>query len=208
MTIQPTTHQDLASYALGEASPDAAAKVEQSLTASPELRAGLARIKDALGMLSRAELHEPPSALVQSALRLVGPRTQSPTWLERAADAIAKLVFDSVATPGLAGFRSSATLDARHMTFDCEGGEIDLEILAPNVGSGVHRVTGQIAISGELLPSSVGYVLHGSGNARTSTIDERGRFTLELTGGRWDLRFVVQVGDQERVIALPQLEIG
>lgn len=207
MSTQPTTNQDLASYALGEASPEAAAQVERSLAASPALRASLAKIKSTLGLLTHSELHEPPVALVQSVLRLVAPAKVHVSWLERAADAIAKLVFDSVATPGLVGFRSSATLDNRHMTFDCEGGEIDLEISPLKPGSNLHTVTGQIAITGELVPSAIGYVLHGSGNVATSTIDDRGRFTLELTSGLWDLRFVAQVASEQRVIALPQLEI-
>lgn len=208
MSTQPLTNQDLASFALGEASPDVASQVERSLAASPALRASLAKIKSTLDLLTHAELHEPPASLVQSALRLVAPAKQHVSWLERAADAIAKLVFDSVATPGLAGFRSSATLDNRHMTFNCEDGEIDLEISPPKPGSSLHTVTGQIAITGTLVPSAISYVLHGSGNVATSTIDQRGRFTLELTSGLWDLRFVAQVASDERVIALPQLEIG
>jgi anti-sigma factor RsiW len=198
------SRDDLAAYALGELTPDREGSVRASLAASKPLRDQLARIQSAAAILDEAKLFEPPASIVQRALRLVTAPVVQRSWFERAASSLADLVFDSLATPTLAGFRGTGDPATRHMTFDSGAGEIDLEIRAPGPGSAAFHVTGQIVATKSASKIDIGFLEISSGAMGQCSADERGRFQFEVQPGTWDLRFAV--GDE--TLALPRLSIG
>ena len=59
------------------------------------------------GTLAQTTFYEPPMTLLQQALRLVSTPVRRPTWLSRAADMVATVLFDSLATPAPMGLRRS-----------------------------------------------------------------------------------------------------
>lgn len=202
------SRDDLAAFALGELTPDREGSVRAAIDASKSLRGQLARIQAAAALLDEARLFDPPASIVQRALRLVTAPVVQRSWFDRAADALANLVFDSLATPTLAGFRGTGDPATRHMTFDSGAGEIDLEIRSPNPGSAAFHVTGQIVTAKSATKSAskidIGFLEVSTGAMGQCSADERGRFQFEVQPGTWDLRFAV--GDE--TLALPRLSIG
>lgn len=196
----------LAAYAMGELPASESQRLRQALEAQPALQATLGRIQTAVAMLQEGTLADPPAATVQRALRLMGaaPARAAGSWFDRVAGVLANLVFDSFATPNLAGFRGGASAATRHMTFDSSVGEIDLEIRAPGPGDLVFHITGQVATSGTIRATRVGYIEVGSRTSGESSIDERGRFQFQVEPGVWDLRLAVG----EETLAIPRLIIG
>ncbi len=196
--------EDLAAFALGELSPEHSLAVQAAIEGSPKVRAELATIQSTVSLLGEARLFEPPASMVQKALGLVSSPAVQPSWLERAVDSIATLVYDSLATQNLAGFRGSGDTAIRHMTFDSEAGEVDLEIRAPAPGSVSFHVTGQIVPAEAASNIDVGFEEASTGVRGRCTADERGRFQFIIEPGNWDLRFAVG----ERTLSLPRLNIG
>lgn len=193
--------ETLAAYALGDLSPEARLAVETALAASPSGRARLGRLRFAADALARTQLHEPPTALVQRALRLASTPAPRPSWFARAADAVASVLFDSLATPSPVGLRSAGLADARHMTFDSEFGEVDVEIRV--VGPGAFRVTGQITRD-DSGPIELGYRRADSDQAELASVDAAGRFGFQIGRGEWELR----IHAAGRVCALPRIQAG
>lgn len=191
----------LAAYALGELSPASRLAVDAALAGSPAAAARLAKLRLAADALQRTQLHEPPASVLQRALRLVSAPAVRPSWLSRAADAVASVLFDSLATPAPVGLRSAGLAEARHMTFDSEFGEVDVEIRA--IGPGAFRVTGQIAAA-DAGPLELGYRRADSEESEVAGIDATGRFGFQVGRGEWELRFHAA----GRVCALPRIHAG
>jgi anti-sigma factor RsiW len=196
----------LAAHALGELAPDRAADVEAALAGSPTLRRRMDRVREALDLLRGTELAEPPVDLVRRAVALGAPSAGSnpvSAWLDRAADFVARLVFDSRTGGALAGFRGTGMAQPRHLTFECEIAEVDVEVLA--AGDGRFRLRGQVAPTVPRGPVEVG--LTGAGG-RTAAItvmtDAQGHFEVTITEGDWEMRVAMDA----KVVALPALTIG
>jgi hypothetical protein len=202
---QPVSPEELAAFALGELSSQDAQRVRHAVQAQPGLQAKLTRIQSAAALLQTGTLADPPASTVQRALRLMGAApAQAASWFDRVSDVVASLVFDSKATPTLAGFRGTGSIATRHMTFDSSAGEVDLEIRAPGPGAVAFQITGQIAASGADRATRVGFIEIGSTTSGETSVDDRGRFQFEVEAGVWDLRLAVG----EETLALPRLIIG
>lgn len=190
--------EQLASYALGELVPPQSSDIERAIGSSDSLRRRLASIQSTLGSLQSCDLHEPPRHLVQQALRLMQQveRPNEVGWLARAVDAVATLIFDSFTRPAAMGLRSAGLADVRHLTFDSDSCEVDVEIL--QIGNGRVRFVGQITADGaDDQAVRVGYI--GGRMRGEANTDKSGRFSFEVPRGEWEIK--VQIG--ERVISLP-----
>lgn len=201
------TRQDLVAFALGELTPEQSACVQAAVASSPDLQAQLSRVQSTASLLGEARLFDPPASIVQNVLRLVAAPVVQRSWFDRAAGVLADLVFDSLATPTLAGFRGSVDPATRHMTFDSGAGEVDLEIRAPGPGSASFHVAGQIVPASAASKIEIGYLEIATGAIGQCTADEHGKFQFEVKPGTWDLRFAIG-GGGEQTLALPRLTIG
>jgi hypothetical protein len=133
--------------------------------------------------LTAGVLFDPPSDAVRRVLSLVQPATATPvpTLLDRAAAFVARVVFDSFASPAPVGFRSAGLTAARHMTFDSDLGEVDLE-LSP-AKPGIFRVVGQAVLSSDHDASAT--LRNNDGTTLGPIPLTSGRFTATITPGTW-----------------------
>lgn len=117
---------------------------------------------------------------------------------------VADLVFDSGAglNPALAGFRGGGD---RHLTYEAEVIEIDVQAM-PSIGAeGEWRVLGQLAADRDLEPAAIQIVAGGGIDTVARTMsDEHGMFEMQLPSGRYDV--VARFPDVEVVV--PDLELG
>jgi hypothetical protein len=133
--------------------------------------------------LAEGVLFDPPADAVRRALNLVQPSPATPSLLDRAAAILARLVFDSFASPAPVGYRSAGLAAGRHMTFDSDLGEIDLEITpgAP----GAFRVLGQAVLTSDAPARAV--LTRDDGTSLTPIDLDAGRFAASITPGTWTL---------------------
>src|ERR1051325_5970952 len=140
------------------------------------------------------DLAEPPAWVTKRALRIF--ETQRPRLVERLGQAIAALVFDSLARPMVAGGRSTATTN-RQLLYSAGNYSIDLQI-APSSRSKADLV-GQILREGEASFESVANLqLELSGESRkqikTST-NGMGEFIVSgIEQGLYDLKVETSEG--------------
>ena len=201
----------LASFVLNELPESERAMVEQHLTGSAEARAMVGKLRTMLGVMASAEIHEPPTHVVMSAKNLILQASVGASepegWLTQAALWLAKLVFDGREQAVPAGFRSSGGVEgsaaARHLTYDCEGGEVDLELTAVGGGiPGIWRVRGQASVGTGVVQEVACRSTGGKGWSIVK-VDGRGRFESQVAGGELLLR----VRTSDGVIELPPVRV-
>jgi hypothetical protein len=147
---------------------------------------------------------EPPQWATKRAFRIFEARRNSPRLIERIGQAAAKLVFDSLSRPALAGVRSTETV-SRQLLYRAGDYSIDLQI-APAQHSRAD-LTGQVLKEGEAAFHSVAGLevkLSREGELIDSTsANHMGEFTIHgVECGRYDL--VVEVVEEEiRIEGLP-----
>jgi anti-sigma factor RsiW len=203
---EPASHpnlpdETLAAYVLGDLSAPERSRVEAVLAVSEPARAKVSALRAAAETLERGTLEDPPMPALQRALRLVVQAPRAASWLARAADAVATLLFDSLATPTPVGLRSGGVAEARHLTFDSALGEVDIEVRP--AGPGRVQVVGQIARE-DLDGVEVGFVRPAAGEEGTAEVDGAGRFSFRVAKGELEVRF--HVGG--RVLVLPRIQAG
>lgn len=140
------------------------------------------------------ETTEPPAWVTKRALRIF--ETQRPRLVERIQEAIAALVFDSLARPQMAGVRSTETAN-RQLLYQAGDFHIDLQI-AP-VGESHADLVGQVLREGETTFESVAHlpvsVLLGGKTVYEATTNEMGEFVIKGVGqGDYDLRVETNEG--------------
>lgn len=201
--------EQLALFVLGELDPTAAASVRSHLHSSAASRQIVERISLALSTMStddsfaapRESLDRARAVLSSSEIGKIG-RTLDRAF-EGLREVLASLVFDSAQNPAPVGFRGRAS--ARHLTFACEGSEIDLEFVPPErEGESIWRVRGQISPPegkniGKIVwgrthtPRADDAALPGPDNlAREIEVSAHGEFRVESGPGTFDL--VVGIG--------------
>jgi hypothetical protein len=152
---------------------------------NPSDAARLDHVRRVEAALAEGVLYDPPADAVRRALSLVQPVPATPTLLDRAA-AVARLVFDSFATPAPVGFRSAGLAAARHMTFDSDLGEIDLEITPSGPTTpGALRVLGQAVLAADT-PARATFRREDGTTLGPIDLDA-GRFAASISPGTWTL---------------------
>lgn len=200
MTNQPSpSPESLALLALGELPEPQRTAMERAVSGSHAASATLARLRDTLDILVDAKLHEPPAATLQATLRLVqAPTAPAQSWLARAADALATLVFDSFSAPAALGLRSAAPADVRHLTFDSDAGEIDVELR--HLAHQRVLVTGQVSVQ-PLHDQLVRVGYSDPDSSGETNADARGRFAFEVAPGQLHIKLQLT----SRIIGLPTI---
>jgi hypothetical protein len=131
---------------------------------------------------------EPPAWVIKRAFRIF--ETQRPRLAERLGQAIASLVFDSLARPAVAGVRSTETTN-RQLLYNAGDYSIDLQV-APSGQTGA-QLAGQILREGETSFESVANLklelsIAGKRVSEVST-NEMGEFIIGgIEQGIYDLR--------------------
>ena len=152
---------------------------------------------------------EPPSWVSRRAVRLFEMRPRSESVPERLAHAVARLVFDSLQQPALAGARASGA-DSRHLLYAVDNYSIDLQI-APGGELGADLI-GQVLSTSEPGFDSVAGItidLACEGEPISSTVtDDIGVFIMSKIGlGEYDLQ--IDARDMTiRVVGLPVAPLG
>ena len=149
---------------------------------------------------------EPPSWVFKRAVRIFENQPSRPRLVERIGQAIASLVFDSLARPAVAGVRSTETTN-RQLLYRAGDYSIDLQV-APAERQRADLI-GQILKEGEVAFESVAGLrleITRAGESVFSTVsDEMGEFKVSgVDYGVYDLRIEVDDGS----ITVPGLLIA
>jgi hypothetical protein len=144
------------------------------------------------------ELVEPPAWVTKRAFRIFA--TQRPRLVERLGQAIASLVFDSLARPAVAGVRSTETTN-RQLLYNAGDYSIDLQVAPSNQVRA--ELVGQILREGETSFESVANLKLELSREGKKLFDaftnEMGEFTISgIEQGLYDLQIEIPEG---RVIA-------
>lgn len=199
--------EKLISFAAGELSEKEAAEVASKIKNNSE--AG--RIVAAYINASEAFANDDSVAASETAVKrakALFEKYQSTTksvtsWLAAVDRFVASLIFDSRTQPAMAGYRGTA--EAVRLSFECELGEIDIEIIPDNAGSTEKiKIIGQLSSDDAIDGVQVALTDSGTGAmvAETST-DETGMFVLSAEHGLYDLN----LGISEKLVVVPNLEI-
>jgi hypothetical protein len=134
------------------------------------------------------DLVEPPAWVTQRAFRIF--ETQRPRLVERLGQAIASLVFDSLARPAVAGVRSTETTN-RQLLYNAGDYSIDLQIAPSNQARA--ELVGQILREGETTFESVANLKLELSREGKKLFDaftnEMGEFTISgIEPGLYDLQ--------------------
>ena len=136
------------------------------------------------------ELVEPPEWAFRRAVRLFEKRPQTERVGKRALRAAARLIFDSVSQPALAGARSGSAL-SRHLLYAVDDYSIDVRIAATG-DAGVDLI-GQVLSTSESgfdMVAGIAIDLAREGETVSSAVtDEVGVFIIRRLGsGEYDLQ--------------------
>lgn len=194
---------ELVAYAAGELEPDARARLHNRLSADPDLRARVERIRAALGALRSDDSAPVPDSLHARLTAIYDPARHRPvSWAERLTRVVASLVHDSRSEAALAGFRSD---DADTMLmFESELGDIELQI-DPGDSPRERFITGQLTLTSAVTESvAVGLANPGATEPDLDTrADAGGGFSLACRPGTYDL--LVRAG--AHLIVVPGIEV-
>ncbi len=199
-TPSPISDEDLFAYALGEGTPEHRGQIERAVRESAEVRARLQGCTDVITQIRAAGALVPAFALSRDqamALRRLAPLmpTAAPEPVGGVIDAIsrvARLVYDSWATPAVAGLRGVAA--DRLLRFEFPGGEVDVRV-APDLES-----PGRFWITGEAGNLGPGEVLArpasgtGSPAAASAPMADSGYFEMCIDSGVYTLELSVPTG--------------
>jgi hypothetical protein len=148
----------------------------------------------------------PPSWVFKRAVKIFDNQPSRPRLVERIGEAIASLVFDSLARPAIAGVRSTETTN-RQLLYRAGDYSIDLQV-APAEHQRADLI-GQILKEGEAAFESVAglrlEITRSSEPIFSTVSDEMGEFKISgLDHGLYDLRIEVDDGS----ITVPGLQIS
>lgn len=208
--IQPISNEDLVALALGELDPARRAEVDASIAASPVAARTLASVTLAVQTMRTDDSIAPPSDVVQRVLGLIRTAAPTQTSLMDAAGHLADqvreflctLVRDTLTEPALAGFRG--TTESRHLSFECQIAEIDLQV-SPTDNDSRRTIRGQVAALNDDAVARIAWraTLTGAAEQEISA-DESGAFVLECPVGVYELS--ARVGDS--VVRIPPINVA
>jgi hypothetical protein len=143
---------------------------------------------------------EPPPWVLKRAFRIFESKRERPRFRERITQAVARLVFDSLDRPALAGVRSTETA-SRQLLYRASDYSIDLQIAQADQSSA--KITGQILKEGETAFNSVAGLevrLCREGEIANSALtDALGEFSIAgVERGSYDL--IIDLGTEQITI--------
>ncbi len=183
-------YDKLIAYAAGDLTGSDADRVQELLADDPQAADTVARFRMARETLQADDGVEPSAEAVMSARAIFRPRPRT-SFIERAAEGVAELIFDSRAQPAFAGLRGQATAFQTTWRLSPEDG-LDLDLQAELVDDGAGgerwRMVGQV-VSREPLGSLQVELCRAGSTATIESVDtdQRGAFLLHLEPGTYDL---------------------
>ena len=181
----------LIAYAAGDLTPADVDRVQELLAGDPQAAETVARFRMARETLQADDGVEPPAEAVISAQAIFRSRPRK-SFIDRAADVVGELIFDSRAQPALAGLRGQATAFQTTWRLSPEDG-LDLDLQAELVddeatGGERWRLVGQV-VSREPTGSVQVELCRAGSTAPIQSVDsdQRGAFMLHIESGTYDL---------------------
>ena len=198
----------LLAFALGELDSSVAADLQAAATRDAELSRSIARVRNVLATLRAEGAAAPPAEVIAKAYQIarretVGAAHETESWLEQLQRIIAALVFDSRATPALAGLRGAG--EGFQVAYETETADIDLQV-QPNdaVSEGPWVVLGNISNDGDAAPADVALLsIENNTPVATTQADAHGNFRMAAAGGKYNVG--IRIGSQ--VIILPDIQM-
>jgi hypothetical protein len=207
---QPVSNEDLIALALGELDPARRSNVQARVAASPEAARTLASVTLAVQTMRTDDSISPPAEVVQRVLGLMRAEAPaSPSLMDIAArvadhvqEYLCRLVRDTLTEPALAGFRG--TTEARHLSFECDIAEIDIQVSA-NDSDTRRTIRGQVAPLNDDIVARIAWrsTLTGSPEQEVPA-NASGVFVLECPVGVYELS--ARVGDS--VVRIPPINVA
>lgn len=206
MTTNHPDEERLIAYASDELRGGDATAVAKHVVGCAACAATVARYRMVRDFVRTDEAFAPPAVAVSRAKSLFIPPAPSPArdLFAPLRRIVAELVFDSGGgfAPALAGFRGGGD---RHLTYEAESIEIDIQVTPLVEPEGEWRVLGQLAADREPGIVALEAVPVGRREAVASTTsDEHGVFELQMPAGTYDV--VARFPDAEVVVS--DLELG
>ncbi len=198
------TFEQLLAYAADECPPFDRERVAAALEQDAGLRARLDEIRDILACMRRDDGTSPPAETVAKAKAIFQQARGGLGALSGIAQAIARLVFDSRATPALAGFRGLE--DSFQLAFECGATTLDLdcEPLGDEPES-AWTIIGQIDAPSGVEGCRAALVRREGGEAVAEVVtDQFGVFRMDARCGSYDLR--IQTTDA--IVVFPNVELS
>jgi hypothetical protein len=201
-TSTPLTIEQILDWLEGRLSAQASATVAaQVAVADAALQAQVAWARVFLQTSKAVIVEAPPPALHQKLQQLfVDHRRQQKVtkselgFLQRL---VAALTFDSFLQPGLAGVRSTQTLDLRQLVYSTAVADVALNVRRERT-LGNHILAGQLLPTSDLAPATVSVqLLQNDHEVGITLADELGEFTFT------DL----PAGDYQLILSADQLEL-
>lgn len=191
--------------ATGQLDAEQAARIRQAAQSDPHLAARIARVRRIVETMRTDDGVDPPLATLRRAIAIGAPRPEAVSaWWERLAQVVADLLYDSRATPALAGFRGGD--DAYQLTYETPDIEVDLEVQA-SLGQDQPpwQILGNVGGVTPDEPADVVLLSSDSGEPVVQTqTDPRGNFRLPADSGRYQIG--IRVG--ERAIMLRDIDMA
>jgi anti-sigma factor RsiW len=196
-------YEMLLAYVAGESSPAEEVEVRKMIATDPHALKLEARLRTIVTALRSDDSQAPPTPVVAEVQALFRSRRPPPAPGALAAiqRVIAQLVFDSRATPAVAGLRGGNRI--YQLAFESDLAAVDLEI-APAPHADARRILGQISPSGGQRVRTI-HLAPSAGGAATSSahVDAHGGFTLDTSAGRFDVVIRFDAGE----LVLPNLDV-
>lgn len=195
----------LVDHVVGDLSESERGGVERAIAASPALRAqvdAIRRVVDAAREDDGASA--PPAARLRARPLLGQRRTAWLRWLDDAIVSTVRAVFDSRATPALAGFRGGA--ETVQLAYESDHGRLDLSVGGSAAPAESRSVRGQVTPAGDATPGLVMAVDEQRAIVGVAHADEHGEFAFAAPIGTVEL--IVELDDGRAAMRVPHLEIG
>lgn len=200
MTRQTPNIEDLARYALGDCTPEAAAEIGGVIAADAGVRRRLAEV---VGLIESLRGQSVSAGLVgRLAAVFDAADGLAPSGFDGdVVRVLAELVSDSRDLDHAAGYRGQSTV--YQLTFEAGGVEVHLQV-KPSDHPGFVHVRGQVEVmDGDGAVTAVEFVPVGGGSSLRTVADRSGYFSADAELGVYDLR--IRVADREIVIAAVEL---
>lgn len=197
----------LVAYALDEIDASERAEVGAYIARTPTAAAFVETVDRLVRTMRSDTSTEAPEYIVRRVLMLM---ESPPALTETRADVagqvrefLCRLVRDTLTEPALEGFRG--TTDSRHLSFECEAAEIDLQVSGGGESDARRMVRGQVAPTGDAPVSLVSWrsALPGA-SEKSVPVDESGMFVLECSAGVYEL--IARVG--ESIVRVPAIDVA
>lgn len=200
--------EQLLAYAAGDLDETQRAEIEAQLAGDAEARATLKLFELARTAVSQDDTVAPPAHVIARAqgIYTAPQRAAKESWFDKAAQLVARLVFDSRTQPALAGLRSVS--HACSLAYETDQDSVDVQAEPQRDADGritAWQIVGQVEHDEDAPTCPVAFIRsHDKSVAAESTLDARGVFTLDLEPGVYEIR----IGLPSHTIVVPQFDLS